>query len=121
MSFNKSLFNYPETIVCSISINKRSRWDGLGIRNLRLVNQEMSEKWRWRLLSGGSGLWMDILYARYSVTQVGLTWDGRNVCFRLATASLKGAGSLCKVATLMRILLMIGSRMGLLGSRWMGL
>ncbi|GAU32685.1 hypothetical protein TSUD_145590 [Trifolium subterraneum] len=38
---------------------------GLGIIDLRAVNLELLGKWRWRLISGGVGLWRDIILATY--------------------------------------------------------
>ncbi|GAU44056.1 hypothetical protein TSUD_399540 [Trifolium subterraneum] len=38
---------------------------GLGVRDLRALNLALVGKWRWRLISGGVGLWRDIIFARY--------------------------------------------------------
>ncbi|GAU10160.1 hypothetical protein TSUD_418630, partial [Trifolium subterraneum] len=38
---------------------------GLGVRDLRAVNLALLGKWRWRLISGGVGLWRDIILARH--------------------------------------------------------
>ncbi|MCI08317.1 putative ribonuclease H protein, partial [Trifolium medium] len=38
---------------------------GLGVIDLRAVNLALLGKWRWRLISGGVGLWRDIILARY--------------------------------------------------------
>jgi hypothetical protein len=38
---------------------------GLGVRDLRLVNNALLGKWRWRIISEGTGIWRDILLARY--------------------------------------------------------
>ncbi|GAU10016.1 hypothetical protein TSUD_288060 [Trifolium subterraneum] len=38
---------------------------GLGVRDLRVVNLALLGKWRWRIISGGVGIWRDIILARY--------------------------------------------------------
>ncbi|GAU37868.1 hypothetical protein TSUD_22840 [Trifolium subterraneum] len=38
---------------------------GLGARDLRAVNLASLGKWRWRLISGGVGLWRVLILARY--------------------------------------------------------
>ncbi|GAU48325.1 hypothetical protein TSUD_351650 [Trifolium subterraneum] len=46
----------------------RRRYHGLVgqiFANLRLVNNALLAKWRWRILTEGQGLWCDILLARY--------------------------------------------------------
>ncbi|GAU38725.1 hypothetical protein TSUD_396540 [Trifolium subterraneum] len=47
------------------NICKPKKEGGLGIRDLRLVNNALLAKWRWRILTKGLGLWRDIILARY--------------------------------------------------------
>lgn len=49
---------------------KLKKDDGLGVRVFHVVNLSLSTKWRWCLLSGVSGLWVDILVSRYSLYRV---------------------------------------------------
>jgi hypothetical protein len=45
---------------------KGKRKDGLGVRNLEVVNQSLLMKWRWRLLNReDSALWKEVLVAKY--------------------------------------------------------
>ncbi|GAU37888.1 hypothetical protein TSUD_395720 [Trifolium subterraneum] len=47
------------------NICKPKKDGGLDIKDLRLVNNALLAKWRWRILTEGQGLWRDILLARY--------------------------------------------------------
>ncbi|GAU11870.1 hypothetical protein TSUD_194930 [Trifolium subterraneum] len=47
------------------NICKPKKEGGLGIRDLRLVNNALLAKWRWRILTKGLGLCRDITLARY--------------------------------------------------------
>ncbi|MCH87610.1 putative non-LTR retroelement reverse transcriptase [Trifolium medium] len=51
-------------------------------RDLRAVNLALLGKWRWRILSGGQGIWRDILLARYGLLYPSPHLGGRPVGFR---------------------------------------
>ncbi|XP_058759359.1 uncharacterized protein LOC131632631 [Vicia villosa] len=38
---------------------------GLGVKNIELFNLALLNKWRWRILQGLNGMWLDVLKARY--------------------------------------------------------
>ncbi|GAU39871.1 hypothetical protein TSUD_69190 [Trifolium subterraneum] len=70
------------------------RWDkvcrpksdgGLGIRDLRAVNLTLLGKWRWKVLSGGQGIWRDIIFARYGFLYPSPHFGGRPSGFRGAS------------------------------------
>ncbi|GAU49947.1 hypothetical protein TSUD_408420 [Trifolium subterraneum] len=65
------------TNVCKPKVDE---W--LGIRDLMAVNLALLGKWRWRLLSGGQGIWRDILLSRYSSLYPSPHLGGRLVGFR---------------------------------------
>jgi hypothetical protein len=69
------------TNVCKSKAN-----GGLGIRDLRAVNLALLSKWRWRLLSGGQGIWRDILMARYGSLYPSPHLGGRPVGFKGTSA-----------------------------------
>ncbi|CAJ2635167.1 unnamed protein product [Trifolium pratense] len=48
------------SVVC-----KEKSQDGLGMRDVRLVNLSLLSKWRWRLLQPGLPLWKEVLVAKY--------------------------------------------------------
>ncbi|MCH81087.1 ribonuclease H protein [Trifolium medium] len=56
---------------------------GIGIRDLRAVNLALLGKWRWRILSGGQGIWRDILMAKYGSLYPSSHFGGRPVGFRV--------------------------------------
>jgi hypothetical protein len=48
------------SVVC-----KAKSQGGLGVRDVRIVNQSLLAKWRWRLLQPGLPLWKEVLVAKY--------------------------------------------------------
>jgi hypothetical protein len=51
---------------------------GLGVRDLRVVNISLLAKWRWRLISGGNALWIDVIKSKYGEQVIGkLEWEDR--------------------------------------------
>jgi hypothetical protein len=44
---------------------------GLGVRNLRLVNESLLAKWKWKLLSRDDELWKDVVVAKYGLDVLG--------------------------------------------------
>lgn len=51
-----------------VDVCKPKEFGGLSVCDLLLVNLSLLGKWRWFLLSGASGIWHDILIARYGVS-----------------------------------------------------
>ncbi|KAK2446021.1 hypothetical protein QL285_016880 [Trifolium repens] len=47
------------------NVCKEKSQGGLGVRDVRLVNQSLLAKWRWRLLQPGLPLWKQVLVAKY--------------------------------------------------------
>jgi hypothetical protein len=59
---------------------------GLEVRDLRLVNNALLGKWRWRILSDGTGIWRDILLARYETLFPAPHLGGRSSGLRRASS-----------------------------------
>lgn len=57
-------------------VSKSKKLNGLGVHDLWLVNLTFLDKRGWRLLSGASGIWRDILTARYGVAPTSYTMGG---------------------------------------------
>jgi hypothetical protein len=47
------------------NVCKPKREGGLGVRDLRLVNDALLGKWRWRILQERKEVWREIIFARY--------------------------------------------------------
>lgn len=71
----------------------------LVFRDLQLVNLALLDKWRWRLLSGASNIWRDILVVRYGVTHMISILDGRVGRRRFASSWLIGVSLLVSKVT----------------------
>ncbi|MCI28718.1 RNA-directed DNA polymerase (Reverse transcriptase), partial [Trifolium medium] len=65
-----------------VNVCKSKADGGLGIQDLRAVNLALLSKWRRRLLSGGQGIWRDILLSRYGSLYPSPHLGGRPVGFR---------------------------------------
>lgn len=60
-----------------VDVCKPKKLGGLSICNLHLFNFSLLGKWRWHLISGASGLWLDLLSPRYGVILSSSTMGGR--------------------------------------------
>jgi hypothetical protein len=82
--FSLSFMKMPVSVVNKfVTIQRQFLWGGvrggnktcwvkwsiickaLGVRDVRLVNQSLLAKWRWRLLQPGLPLWKEVLVAKY--------------------------------------------------------
>ncbi|CAK8573872.1 unnamed protein product [Lathyrus sativus] len=61
------------------NVCRHKKSGGLGVRDLRMVNLALLDKWRWRLMSGASGLCFDILFSMYDYSVVTSLCKGQSV------------------------------------------
>lgn len=67
---------------------------GIGICDLRLINLDLLDKLRWRLLSRAFGIRHVILIAKYGPMPISSSSGGRGGCLRLASAWWSGVSFL---------------------------
>ena len=58
---------------------------GLGVKDIRVMNNNLIAKWRWRLLDGDMALWKDVLKAKYGLYVGSLLVGGLIGDLRLAS------------------------------------
>jgi hypothetical protein len=69
-----------------MSVCKRKEDGGLGVRDIRIVNVSLLEKWRWRLLASGNALWKEVLMAKYGVSISRMVERDSYVCPRFSSS-----------------------------------